>query len=221
MRRGAGRTFTIAAGVTAALALPACGSGSRQDANAPSGKFPVQVTAAKWPSFQRLAQHTHLVISVRNVGTKTIPNVAISICNTTCSYPAPPGQGTSVAAFAQYLNMPQLASHSRPVWIIDQPPGPCGYSCQNGGQGAYVSADANTWQSGALKPGATAVFNWALTSVAAGHFVVAYQVAGDLYGKAKAVLPDGLSPQGTFAVTIVRRPAQSFVNSAGKVVQLP
>jgi hypothetical protein len=203
------------------LALAACGSGSRQDANAPSGKFPVQVTTAKWASFQRLAQHTHLVISVRNVGTKTIPNVAISICNTTCSYPAPAGQGTSVAAFAQYLHTPQLASHSRPVWIIDRPPGPCGYSCQNGGQGAYVSADANTWQGGALKPGATAVFNWGLTSVAPGHFVVAYQVAGDLVGKAKAVLPNGLSPQGTFAVTIVRRPAQSFVNSAGKVVQLP
>jgi len=221
MRRGAGRTYTIAAGLTAALALAACGSGARQDAKAPSGKFPVQVTTAKWVSFQRLAQHTHLVISVRNVGSKTIPNLAISICNTTCAYPAPAGQGTSVAAFAQYLKMPGLASHSRPVWVIDRPPGPCGYSCLNGGQGAYVSADANTWQSGALKPGATATFKWALTAVSAGHFVVAYQVAGDLYGKAKAVLPGGLTPQGAFAVTIARQPAQSFVNSAGKVVQLP
>ena len=84
-----------------------------------------------------------------------------------------------------------------------------------------MSADANTWQSGALKPGATATFKWALTAVSAGHFVVAYQVAGDLYGKAKAVLPGGLTPQGAFAVTIARQPAQSFVNSSGKVVQLP
>jgi hypothetical protein len=221
MRRGAGRTFTIAAGVTAAIALAACGSGSRQDAKAHSGKFPVEVTTAKWLSFQRLAQHTNLVISIRNVGTKTIPNLAISICNTTCRYPAPAGQGTSVAAFAAYLKEPGLASHSRPVWIIDQPPGPCGYSCQNGGQGAYVSADANTWQSGALKPGATATFKWKLTAVAPGRYVVAYQVAGDLYGKAKTVLPDGLSPQGSFAITVARPPAQSYVNSAGKVVQLP
>src|SRR5437660_5087251 len=103
MRRGAGTTLTIAAGVTAALALAACGSGAQQDANAPSGNFPVQVTAAKWVRFQRLAQHTRLVIAVRNAGTKTIPNLAISICNTTCAYPAPAGQGTSVAAFAQYL----------------------------------------------------------------------------------------------------------------------
>jgi hypothetical protein len=221
MRRGAGRTFTIAAGVAAAIALAACGSGARQDAKAPSGTFPIEVTTAKWRSFQRLAQHTNLVISVRNVGTKTIPNLAISICNTTCRYPAPVGQGTSVAAFAAYLNMPGLASHSRPVWIIDQPPGPCGYSCQNGGQGSYVSADANTWQRGTLKPGATATFRWKLTAVAPGHYRVAYQVAGDLYGKAKTVLPDGLSPGGSFAVTIARTPAQSFVNSGGKVVQLP
>jgi hypothetical protein len=219
MRRGAGRTFTIAAGLTAAIALAACGSGARQDAKAPSGNFPVEVVTAKFPKLQRLAQHTHLVISVRNVGTKTIPNLSVSICNTTCGYPAPVGQGTSVAAFAQYLNMPGLASHSRQVWVIDRPPGQCGYSCQNGGQGSDVSADANTWQGGSLKPGATATFNWALTAVASGHFVVAYQIAGDLYGRAKATLPDGLSPAGRFAVTVAHAPGQSFVNSAGKVVQ--
>ena len=214
-------TLRTVAAVTAAIVLAACGSGSRQDAGAPSGKFPVAVTAAKWRSFQRLAQHTNLVIAIRNVGNKTIPNLSVSICNTTCRYPAPVGQGTSVAAFAAYLNAPGLASHSRPVWVVDRPPGPCDYSCQNGGQGAYVSANANTWQSGALKPGATATFRWKLTAVAPGHYVVAYQVAGDLYGKAKAVLPDGLPPRGSFAVTVFRRPAQSFVNGSGKVVQLP
>lgn len=220
MRRGARKTPALAAASAAALILAACGSGSRQDAHAPSGTFPVQVTAAKWTSFQRLAQHTHLVIAVRNVGTKPIPNLAISICNTTCHYPAPTGQGTSVAAFAQYLSMPGLASHSRPVWVVDRPPGPCGYSCQNGGQGAYVSANANTWQSGSLKPGQTAIFRWALTAVQPGHFVVAYQVAGDLYGKARTILPDGLTPEGSFAVTIARAPAQSYVNANGQVVQL-
>jgi hypothetical protein len=219
MRRGAGRTFTIVAALTAAIALAACGSAAQQDAHAPSGNFPIEVITAKFPKAQRLAQHTHLVISVRNVGTKTIPNVSVSICNTTCAYPAPVGQGTSVAAFAQYLNQPGLASHSRPVWVIQQPPGQCGYSCQNGGQGADVSADANTWQAGALKPGATATFKWGVTAVASGHFVVAYQIAGDLYGKAKTILPDGVSPAGTFPVTIARAPAQSFVNNSGKIVQ--
>ena len=221
MRRGVGKLFTTAAAIAAASAVAACGSGARQDANVPSGNFPVQVTTVKWTRFQRLAQHTNLVIAVRNTGSKTIPNLSVSICNTTCRYPAPVGQGTSVAAFAAYLNQPGLASHSRPVWVVDKPPGPCGYSCQNGGQGAYVSSNANTWQSGSLKPGATATFSWRLTAVQPGRYLVAYQVAGDLYGKARTVLPGGVIPQGVFRVTVVRRPAQSFVNSSGKVVQLP
>jgi hypothetical protein len=220
MRRGAGRLIPTVAALAVAVCVAACGSGSPQDANAPSGTFPVRVTAAKWTDFQRLAQHTNLVIAVRNTGTKPIPNLAISICNTTCRYPAPIGQGTSVAAFASYLDMPGLASHSRPVWVIDQPPGPCEYSCQNGGEGGYVSANANTWQSGELKPGSTALYKWRLTAVAPGHYVVAYQVAGDLYGKAKTVLPGGAQPHGTFHVTVTNLPSQSFVNSAGKVVQL-
>ena len=51
--------------------------------------------------------------------------------------------------------------------------------------------------------------------------MVAYQVAGDLYGKAKTVLPGGVQPQGDFRVTITRVPAQSYVSSSGKIVQLP
>jgi hypothetical protein len=219
MRRGAGGRSAIMAGLTAALMLAGCGSGSRQDVNEPAGKFPVQVTAASFPRSQRLAQHSRLVISVRNVGTKTIPNVAVTICNTTCGYPAPVGQGTSVAAFAQYLSTPGLASHSRPVWVVNRPPGRCAYSCANGGPGSDVSADANTWQSGPLKPGASATFDWGLTAVASGHFVVAWEIAAGIYGKAKAIGPDGSTPAGTFAVSVAKAPAQSYVNDAGQVVQ--
>jgi hypothetical protein len=218
MRRGAGTRSAIGAGIAVALAVAGCG-GAQQDANTPSGKFQVQVTAATFPASQRLAEHTHLVITVRNVGNKTIPNLAVTICNTTCTYPAPAGEGTSVAAFAQYLNQPGLASHSRPVWIVDQPPGRCGYSCANGGAGADVSADANTWQSGQLKPGGTTTFSWGLTAVAPGRFVVAWEIAADIYGKAKAVLPGGAVPHGTFDVNIAQAPAQSYVNNNGQVVQ--
>ena len=206
------------AGIAVTLAAAGCG-GARQDANAPSGKFPVKVTAASFPASQRLAQHTHLVIAVRNVGSKTIPNLAVTICNTTCTYPARVGQGTSVAAFAQYLNQPGLANHSRQVWVVDQPPGMCGYSCVNGGAGSNVSADANTWQGGQLKPGATRTFSWALTAVAPGKFVVAWEIGADIYGKAKAVLPDGTPPRGAFNVNVAQAPAQSYVNDHGQVVQ--
>lgn len=203
----------------AAAAVAGCGGGGRQDATEPSGNFPVQVTAASFPASQRLAEHTHMVISVRNVGRETIPNLAVTICNTTCRYPAPVGEGTSVAAFAQYLNQPGLASHSRPVWVVERPPGPCDYSCQNGGAGSYVSAAANTWQAGQLKPGGIATFKWTLTAVASGKFVVAWEVAAGIYGKAKAVLPNGALPQGAFNVHIAQAPAQSYVNDQGQVVQ--
>ena len=80
------------AGVGAALALSACGDGQNQAASELSGNFDVTVSAAKFPASQRLAQHTHLVIEVRNAGRKTIPDVAVTICNVTCAYPAPKGE---------------------------------------------------------------------------------------------------------------------------------
>lgn len=217
--RGAGRLIiSVAVIAVSSVALSACGGGSPQDANAPSGRFPVAVTAATFPVRQTLAQHTRLTIAVRNAGHRTIPNVAVTICNGTCRYPAPKGEGTSVAPFGQYLNTPGLAYHSRPVWIIDRPPGPCGYSCQQGGAGSYFTYAANTWAAGSLKPGATATFTWGLTAVAPGQHVVAWQVSADIFGKAHAVLADGSLPHGTFAVSISRAPAQSYVSNSGKVV---
>jgi hypothetical protein len=230
MRRGA---FLAALALSAQLA--GCGGGSRQDANAPSGRFPVQVTAS-FPHLQRLAQHTHLVITVTNVGRKTMPNVAVTICNTTCRYPAPVGEGTSVAAFSQCVggvsgqpctqaaSAQQVASKSRPIWVVERPPGLCGYSCLNGGAGANVSYAANTWQRGRpLQPGGSQTFNWRVTAVVPGRFTVAWEVAGDLYGKARAVIagggtgPCGRVPCGTLRVRILQTPAQSYVNDAGQI----
>jgi hypothetical protein len=218
MRSGA-RTFF--GGLAVVVALAGCGGGSPQNAKAPSGRFPVQVST-RFPTTQRLAEHTHLVISVHNSGTKPIPNVSVTICNVTCHYPAPVGEGTSVAAFSNYLNMQGLANHSRPVWVVERPPGQCtgagGYSCENGGAGGDVSAESNTWQRGSpLKPGGTAVFDWQLAAVQPGHFQVAWEVSGDLYGKAKAVLGDGSIPTGTLAVTISHKPAETYVNDTGQI----
>jgi len=220
MRSGA-RTFF--AGLAVLVAVSGCGGGSPQNANAPSGRFKVAVSAT-FPASQRLAEHTHLVISVRNMDTRSIPDVAVTICNVTCTYPAPVGEGTSVAAFADYLNQPGLASHSRPVWVVERPPGPCtgasGYSCGNGGAGGDAAAESNTWQRGApLKPGGTAVFDWKVTAVQPGRFTVAWEVSGDLYGNAKTVLADGSIPRGRLPVTISATPAESYVNDAGQIVQ--
>ena len=206
------------AGLAAVLTLAACGSGARQDAKEPGGRFQVDIPQASFPTLQRLAQRSHLVIAVHNSGTRTIPNVAVTICNVTCHYPAPAGEGTSVAAFAHYLDTPGLANHSRPVWVVDHPPGGNGYSASQGGRGAAFTADANTWALGSLRPGQTARFEWGLTAVTPGRYVVAWEVAAGLNGKAKAVLANGSAPHGRFSVSVATAPAQSYVNNNGQIV---
>ena len=206
----------------AALGLAGCGGGARHDANEPSGNFPVAVSTAMFPASQRLAEHTHLVLAVRNAGSETIPNIAVTICNVTCRYPAPPGEGTDAAAFAQVLRMPGLANPSRPVWIVDRPPGECNAGCRpgstgSGSPGGAVTAYSNTWALGALAPGQTARFDWAVTPVAPGRHVVAWEVAAGLNGKARAVTSSGALPHGTFTVTVHTAPAQTYVNDNGQI----
>jgi hypothetical protein len=213
------RTSKAVAGVVVTLALAACGSGARQDVHEPTGHFRVAVTRATFPALQTLSSHTRLVLVVQNTGRRPIPNLAVTICNISCAYPAPPGQGSSAEAFSQNIAQPYVANPSRPIWIVDRPPGACTYSCQNGGQGAYVTAYANTWALGhRLPPGASARFVWGVTAVWAGRHTVAWQVSAGLNGKAKAVLADGTKPHGTFNVLVSARPQQSYVNNQGQIV---
>jgi hypothetical protein len=208
----------VAAAALAAI-VAGCGSSADQATHEPSGRFPVAVTNATFPASQRLAQPNHLVIAVRNAGDRAIPDVAVSICNVTCAYRAPAGQGTSVAPFSTRISGTDLANPSRPIWIVQRPPGPCGYSCRNGGPGAGVTAYSNTWALGRLAPGRTARFDWTVTAVSGGRHVVAWQVAAGLNGKARAVTRHGGAPQGTFTVRIGVAPARTHVDpTTGKVV---
>jgi hypothetical protein len=208
----------IVTGFVASLAITACGSGTRQDATEPKGKFPVAVDTASFPVAQTLSQHTHLTITVRNSGHKTIPDIAVTICNVTCTYPASTAQGTGARAFSQDLNVKYLANPSRPIWVVDRPPGPCRYSCKNGGEGAGVTAYSSTWALGPLRPGKTAHFDWKVTAVSPGRHVVAWEVAAGLNGRAHAVASGGGPPHGSFAVTIANKPAQSYVDNSGRIV---
>jgi hypothetical protein len=194
--------------------LAACGGQQRQDVGEPSHTYPVQVTAATFPADQRLSQHTHLVITVRNSGNKTIPDIAVTITD--------PHQGTAVKAFGTNIQGSGLASRSRPVWVIDHPPGPCtgsrAYSCQAGGAGGYASAYANTWAAGRLPPGQSAKFDWGVTAVTPGSYQVHYVIAAGLNGKAKARLSGGGIPQGLFTVKISGKASQTYVNNSGQIL---
>src|SRR5205085_6477181 len=67
------------AGALLALVATGCGGGQRQDAHEPSGTFDVNVVKDEFPLSQHIAQQSRLRISVRNVGNKTVPNIAVTV----------------------------------------------------------------------------------------------------------------------------------------------
>lgn len=213
-----GRRFRIGSGVAAialsAAALAGCGGSTIARISGPRGNFPVQVRAS-FPSNQTLAQQTDLVVAVKNVGRATIPNVAVTLTN--------PKYGTAAQALGTLIaptqsGQPIIANRSRPIWIINQGPGPCGYSCKNLGAGAGATAYSNTWALGELKPGQTVRFAWHVTAVAAGSYEVRYQVAADLEGGARATTRNGHPAVGQLTVRISGTPLHPIVKPDGQVV---
>jgi hypothetical protein len=208
----------------ASLAAAGCGSTSTHRTPAAATTrtggpaFRVSVPTTAFAARQSLAAKERLVVAVRNTGRRALPNVAVTICNTTCSYRARRGHGTTVQAFSYAVaNTPNLANASRPIWIVQQAPGPCGYSCRNLGPGAAVTAYSNTWALGRLSPGQTARFVWTVTPVKAGRFVVAWEVAAALSGDNRTVLASGGPARGKLPVHVSTRPPQYVVAPNGKV----
>ena len=167
------------------------GGGERQDADEPKGNFSVEVVDATFPKQQRLAEQVRLRLRVRNAASKTIPNLAVT-----------------VDGFSRRSEQQGRADPTRPVWVIDDGP--------RGGVTAYTS----TWALGKVEAGDTKEFVWRVTPVKAGDFEVSYRVAAGLDGKAKAVVPGGGPPSGTFAVSVAREPDDARVDpDSGEVVR--
>jgi hypothetical protein len=168
----------VLAGIVAVGAsLAGCGGSDKQDANEPSGTYKLDVISASFPGRQRLAEPVQLKLEVKNVDSRTIPNLAVT-----------------VDGFDQSHDDPTLASPRRPIWIVNSPPADS------------VSAFTDTWTVGPVAPGRTKVLRWDVTAVKAGTYSVRYKVAAGPQGKAKAVLPDGSQPKGSFIARVSREP---------------
>ena len=127
----------IAIALLCALFAVACGD-ERQDADAPSGRFDLDVTDASFPAEQRIAESSTLTLEVENTGDRAVPDLAVTV-------ETEPGQdGQAPVAFGQSTDDPTLAAGARPVWIVDEGP--------SGGDSAYT----NTWAVGPLGRGAVA-----------------------------------------------------------------
>jgi hypothetical protein len=165
--------------VFALLAVPvglaACGGGEKQDENEPEGTYKVDVISASFPGRQRLGETVRLRIQVQNQGQEEVPNLAISI-----------------EGFSQRVDDPTLSKPVRNIWLVNTPP----FNSD--------SAYTDTWTLGEVPAGATRTADWRVTAVRAGTYSLRYRVAAGTDGKAKAELPDGSPPRGSFIARITR-----------------
>jgi hypothetical protein len=202
-------TLVLALALAFAIALGCCGGGgTRQDADEPSGKFPVKIVTSSFPTRQHLAQTSLLRIGVENSGQKVVPALAITISL----------DKNAIQPFSIYDKQPGLADPDRPVWVLENEyPKLVGETNPAGAQ----TANDKTFDFGPLKPGKTVDAVWKVTPVQPGVYTLDYQVDAGLEGKAKAVTSDGGPPTGSFVVKISDEPPNTVVNDNGQVVQVP
>ena len=195
--------------IASAIALGACGSSPSQDANEPSGDYPVKVVRSQFPTKQRLAQTSDLVLGVKNTGDQPLPELAFTIYT---------GKGNADGSFNYRSDQPGLANPNRPVWVLENKyPRPINTPPPKGLSGGF-RAQTNTFGFGPLDPGETKTIVWRLTPVKAGTYNLHYEVAAGLDGNAKAVTGTGDPVKGEFVVKITDKPPRARVNNAGKVV---
>ena len=186
------------------LAVAGCGGGERQDENEREGNFPVEVVEAKFPESQKLAKSSDLVVTVRNAGKSTIPNIAMT-----------------VNGFDERKTDPDLADPNRPIFALNGVQVEiAGFpeakdAAPRGCDSAYV----NTWACGPLKPNRQKTFRWSVTAVQAGDFKIDWRVAAGLDGKAKAVQAGGgPAPRGQFSGSISDEAPDVRVADDGKTI---
>jgi len=183
-RRPFYRGATIA-GLALALSagLAACGGGARQDEDETEGTWKVDVISASFPGRQHLAEEAQLRIKVKNVDERSVPNLAVT-----------------VEGFGIRKETAQLSESTRPIWVVDEPP-------LNS-----TTAFTNTWAVGEVPSGETRTLDWKVAAVRSGTYTLRFRVAAGLDGKAKARLPDGSIPKGSFIARISDKPRKPKID---------
>ncbi len=194
----------------------ACGDEpQRQDANEPSGKFPIEVAAARFPTDQRLAQTSDLQLEIENTGDEALPNLAITMFT---------GDQAAGGPFSIRSDQPGLANPNRPVWILENgfpklAVAGEGFKALDEAPTAGASAaQTNTFSFGPVAPGDGLDVVWRLTPVQPGTYAIHYELAAGLTGKATAVTDDGDPVEGKFVVTITDKPPEVRIDDSGGVV---
>jgi hypothetical protein len=198
------RRNLCALAVAGVVAAAGCGGAERQDEDEPEGRFAVEVVRASFPEDQKLAKSSSLVITVRNAGNKTVPNVAVT-----------------VDGFNFRKADPELADPERPQFVINGRPREIGGfpEAKDASPLGCDTAYVNTWACGPLAAGKQKTFRWSVTAVEAGDFEINWRVAAGLDGKAKAVSTDSRkAPSGTFSGQVSDEAPEVRVADDGETV---
>jgi hypothetical protein len=186
------------------VAWAGCGGGERQDEDEPEGEFAVEVVRASFPEDQKLAKSSNLVLTVRNAGQETIPNIAVT-----------------VDGFNFRKQDPDLADPERPQFVINGVPREIGGfpEAKDASPLGCDSAYVNTWACGPLAAGRERSFRWSVTAVEAGDYKIDWRVAAGLDGKAKAVSAGGgPPPSGSFSGNVSDEAPEVRVGDDGVTV---
>jgi hypothetical protein len=201
----------LAALAVAAL-LAACGGGSSADEE-PAGEFDVGVTAASFPSLQRLGQTSLLKLSFKNEGDKAIPNLVV--------YFSVAGKQGATASlpFAVHERQAGLANPTRPVWVLAEHfPKLAGASADE--KGGSTTSDPKTFAFGPLKAGQTRSAVWKLSAVREGKYTLRYRVGAGLGTQTKATTKSGVAPGGTFVAEVTAQTPDTEVTDGGEIVEV-
>ncbi|HXC45765.1 MAG TPA: hypothetical protein VNU24_04105 [Solirubrobacteraceae bacterium] len=193
-------------GALLAVLVSGCGSSTR-NAREVARIYPVEVLAARFPAKQAIASDTRFTLVVRNAGSRTLPNVAVTL-----------------DSFYYTSDYPKLSVRKRPVWIVNTGPGahatnPPVKTAEIDPPGGGETAFVNTWALGALAPHASRAFVWLVTPVKAGTHTVHYSVAAGLDGKAQARLAGGGLATGSLTASIAPKPPATHVNAQTGAIQ--
>lgn len=194
-----------------AVLLAACGESSSD--NEPAGEFDVGVTAASFPSLQRLGQTSLLKLSFKNEGDKAIPNLVVYF-----SVAGKQGEAASLP-FGVHERQAELATPTRPVWVLAEHfPKLAGAGADE--KGGSTTSDPKTFAFGPLAAGKTRSAVWKLSAVREGKYTLRYQVGAGLGTQTKAKTEGGVAPGGTFVTEVSAQTPDTEVTDDGEIVEV-
>jgi hypothetical protein len=159
--------FACLSALVLALAVVAAGCGDeRGDANASHETFKVEVIDWKFPKDQPLGKPVNFVLVVRNIDTKTIPELVVTI-----------------RGLKTFVKQGNAASETRPVWV----PNETNYADVT----PNSTATGSTFSLGSLDADEQHRYVLPLTPIRRGTHTIGYQLAGNLQGTAKVEQEDG------------------------------